>query len=175
MISVRKQSKKRGKGIAGIASLLPGPNSVKVGFVAGEAEPDVIQRAIWQEFGTKGSGKPFVRKGKGGKVMGGFGGPIPERPAVRNALRGGQATSKSLLKSEAAQIVQNAAAGRSAATSKRSALRRLGVKVKTDIQTEIVALKSPPNAPITIALKGSSNPLIDSGEMLKSVGWEIKD
>ena len=42
------------------------------------------------------------------------------------------------------------------------------------IQQRIVDLKEPPNSPITIALKGSSNPLVDTGHMRQSVTWEVE-
>lgn len=35
-------------------------------------------------------------------------------------------------------------------------------------------LKSPPNHPFTIQNKGSSNPLIDTGNLLESITWEKK-
>lgn len=53
------------------------------------------------------------------------------------------------------------------------ALKLLGELVQTKIQQEIVELKSPINAAITIALKGSSNPLIDTGHMRQSIRWEL--
>lgn len=164
MVSARKVHKRRGKGIAGIASLLPGPNQVKVGFPAGEADSDVIQRAIWQEFGTRG-----------GASGGGWGGPIPERPFMRNAIRDGQGWNKALMKTEARRIIVDAIKGKDVAMSKRLALRRLGIKVQGDIQASIVSLRSPPNSPVTIAMKGSSNPLIDSGEMHGAVSYMVDE
>ena len=53
-------------------------------------------------------------------------------------------------------------------------LNKLGVEAVNDIQDTIVSLKSPANADSTIALKGSSNPLIDSGHMRQSVTYQIK-
>lgn len=40
-------------------------------------------------------------------------------------------------------------------------------------QTYITELKNPPNAAYTIAQKGSSNPLIDTGSMRASVTWKV--
>ena len=164
MVSARKVHKRRGKGIAGIASLLPGPNQVKVGFPAGEADSDVIQRAIWQEFGTRG-----------GASGGGWGGPVPERPFMRNAIRDGQSSNKAMMKTEARRIIVDAIKGKDVAMSKRLTLRRLGIKVQGDIQASITSLRSPPNSPVTIAMKGSSNPLIDSGEMRDSVAFKVEE
>lgn len=57
----------------------------------------------------------------------------------------------------------------------RAQLSRLGVLAQGDIQMEITALSSPPNTPSTIARKGSSNPLIDTGAMRGAVTWKLDD
>lgn len=49
-----------------------------------------------------------------------------------------------------------------------------GEAVKGHIQEKIVDLREPPNAPRTIARKGSSNPLVDTGTMLNAVTYKIK-
>lgn len=175
MVTVKKVHTKRGKGIAGIGPLSRGPTAVKVGFVKGEADADVIQRAIWQEFGTKGSGKPFVKKAKGGKMIGGFGGPIPERPFMRNAMRENASKYRNMLRQGAAKIIRAVAEGANAGTTIRLALRQLGVTAQGDVQASIISLTSPPNSPLTIALKGSSNPLVDTGEMHNKVAWKIDE
>ena len=54
------------------------------------------------------------------------------------------------------------------------ALSRAGIMFKNAIQREITNLKEPPNALSTILKKGSSNPLIDSGDMRKSVKWKLR-
>lgn len=127
-----------------------GPTRVKVGFPAGTANVD---KAIWNEFGTRG---------------GGWGGPIPERPFMRNAMRDNGRKYEDAMKSSVAALL-------SSKTTIKVVLSKLGVMASGDIQKEITALKSPPNSPVTIALKGSSNPLIDTGEMRASVTWKIDD
>lgn len=37
-----------------VPSVITGPKRVKVGFPVGEADADNIQKAIWNEFGTRG-------------------------------------------------------------------------------------------------------------------------
>ena len=54
------------------------------------------------------------------------------------------------------------------------ALQRAAEVFQGAIQKEITNLKEPPNSPATIAKKGSSNPLIDSGDMRKSVKWKLR-
>lgn len=49
----------------------------------------------------------------------------------------------------------------------------LGQQVKKDVQQKIVDLRTPPNSPKTIAAKGSSNPLIDTGQMRQSIDYVV--
>lgn len=140
-----------------VPNLPTGPSRVKVGFPAGEASAGNISKAVWNEFGTRG-----------GASGGGWGGPIPERPFMRNAMRDNKAAYVSALKMMARQIVEGS-------LSMFAAMSRLGLKAQGDIQKEISSLMSPPNSPVTIALKGSSKPLIDTGEMRQSVTYKVED
>lgn len=142
---------------------LRGPKKVKVGLVAGEADSDNIMKGIYNEFGTKGSGKGF-KTPRGG----GFGGPIPERPFLRNAMRDNRAKYRDGMKTSAKKLLLGQ-------TSLHTVLSKLGVLAQGDVQDSITSLSSPPNSPVTVALKGSSNPLIASGELRKSVSYKIGD
>jgi hypothetical protein len=51
----------------------------------------------------------------------------------------------------------------------RQAIGRVGEWLTTAVKKKIRDLKIPPNAPQTITRKGSSNPLIDTGQMIQSV------
>lgn len=53
-------------------------------------------------------------------------------------------------------------------------LNAMGRKAQNIIRDEITALDTPPNAPSTIAKKGSNNPLVDTGDMRKAVTWQIR-
>ena len=53
-------------------------------------------------------------------------------------------------------------------------LRKMGEKGADFISQEIVALRIPPNSPKTIRLKGSSNPLVDSGDMQRAATYQIR-
>lgn len=153
MVYVKVRRKRRRK----LPESIPGPRKVKVGFPAGKADGDVIARAIWNEFGTKG-----------GASGGGWGGPIPERPFMRNAMSQKKGEYREALKRAALKIVLGEA-------SLAEVLSKLGTRAQGDIQREITALSSPPNSPVTVALKGSSNPLIDSGEMRGAVTWKVEE
>lgn len=52
------------------------------------------------------------------------------------------------------------------------ALEKAAQVIKQGIQRYITALQTPPNAPLTIMLKGSSNPLIDTGKMRRSISYK---
>ena len=54
------------------------------------------------------------------------------------------------------------------------ALNLTGADIAGQLQESIITFSSPPNAPSTIAKKGVDNPLIDSGNMLNSVDWEVE-
>jgi hypothetical protein len=55
------------------------------------------------------------------------------------------------------------------------ALGLVGVFMKGKIQAKIVALRTPANAPSTIARKGSSNPLMDKGQMNEKIDWVVQN
>lgn len=48
-------------------------------------------------------------------------------------------------------------------------LERIGLEAAAAVQEYMTNLSEPPNAPSTIAKKGSNNPLIDTGELRQSV------
>ena len=52
-------------------------------------------------------------------------------------------------------------------------LRSLGEYLRSQIVRTITKLKEPPNSPYTVAVKGSSNPLIDTGELRSSISYEL--
>lgn len=54
-----------------------------------------------------------------------------------------------------------------------SALMKVGVVAVGKVQKYMTDLKTPPNAPSTIRKKGSSNPLIDSGQLRSSVTFKV--
>lgn len=129
---------------------------VQVGFPAGVAKQANIEKAIWNEFGTRG-----------GASGGGWGGPIPERPFMRNAMKNNENKYRAAMKGQAPKILNGK-------VKPTMVLEKLGIMAQSDIQQEITTLVSPPNSPVTIARKGSSNPLIDTGEMRQAVTYRVK-
>lgn len=88
---------------------------------------------------------------------------IPERPFMIPA--GNKAANKTV------NITVHSIAG---GMDEQQALSKAGELFVGFIQKEITNLKEPPNSPYTIEKKGSSNPLIDSGDMRKSVKWKLR-
>lgn len=146
---VRKTRKK----VTGRA--LTGPTRVKVGFPAGEADGLTVMKAVWNHFGTRG-----------GASGGGWGGPIPERPFMANAVREGRGKYRSLMRADAKGILDGSG-------SLDRTMRRLGELAKGDIQSHIGST-GPANSPVTVGLKGSSTPLIDTGAMRQAVTYKVE-
>ena len=125
-----------------------GVSGVRVGFFSTAKYQDgtpVAAVAAKNEFGT-GDGR------------------IPERPFFRRAMAETEDGITNVLKSgiDPQKMV----------VDERLA-EKVGAYVQGEIQESITALKEPPNVPETIANKGSSNPLIDTGFMRESVAYEV--
>jgi len=119
----------------------------KVGVQQGETRQDgaetsdmVIVAAV-NEFGTR---------------------TIPERPFMRNAFDKNKGKIKKVQDELYSRILQNR-------ISPRQGLGLLGEAMERLTKKEITDLRTPPNAPATVAKKGSSNPLIDTGQLRQSI------
>lgn len=129
---------------------------VKVGFPAGKTGSDILNIAIWNHYGTRG-----------GASGGGWGGPIPERPFLENAIRSNKQKYIKGMKQGAKSVFLGS-------TTMAQIMSKLGILAQGDIQSEITNLSDPPNSPVTIALKGSSNPLVDNGNLRGAVTYEVE-
>lgn len=49
-----------------------------------------------------------------------------------------------------------------------------GQQMATAIKTQIRNISSPPNSSATVAAKGSSNPLKDTGNLIESIDWRVE-
>lgn len=133
-----------------IPNLAGQPTRVKVGYPAGETGGEIIKRAIWNHYGTHRNGKQH----------------IPPRPWLLNAMRQNRSKYLKALKVIASQVVTGK-------TTLDAALRILGRQAKDDVINALVELREPANAPSTIRAKGSSNPLIDTGDMRTSTTFKV--
>jgi|GEM_PF-3620040 hypothetical protein len=134
-----------------------GPTQVKVGLVAGKTDGEEIKKGIWNHYGTRG-----------GRSGGGWGGPIPARPFLANAMRANRKKYQNMMSSGAHSIFTQSA-------SPLTILQRLGVLAQGHTQEEITNLQSPPNSPLTIKLKGFANPLVNIGGMRKAITYSVEN
>jgi hypothetical protein len=140
---------------------------VKVGFPSGK-EPgkpdrqsedtassmaDVATIAAIQEFGT-------TRAGRGNSVT------IPSRPFMKNALD----TNKKKLGILQGKLSTEILEGK---RSVQNGLEIIGEFMVGNIKRAINDMTDPPNAESSIKAKGSSHPLIDSGQMKNSVTYIV--
>lgn len=128
---------------------------VKVGYFAGPeaqrpGEPVTnVELAVIHEFGAPGA-------------------KIPERSFIRSTVDANRAEYVAIL----SKCLKKAVMGR---MDFHQAFGILGEKVKADIQNRVRNGSGipPPNAPYTIAKKGSARPLVDSGRMIDSITYVV--
>lgn len=110
----------------------------------------VVQVATFHEFGVEGNGVN-----------------IPERSFLRATIDENRAQYKALIR----------AAVRDVLTGKLTQGRALGIigtKVQADVIRRIDDGIAPANAPATIRAKGSSKPLIDTGQLKQSITYVVE-
>lgn len=90
---------------------------------------------------------------------------IPPRPFFRNTI----AEHKDEWPKQAAALME-ANGG-----DVRQTLERMGDGVKGQIVKTIQAFREPPNAAATVKKKGFDKPLIDTGTLWRSIGYEVAD
>ena len=126
-------------------------NEVTIG-VHGDVGSDIFDRATWNEFGTHD---------KKGKVL------IPERSFIRACFD----SVKADINRDMGKIAERVVAGQ---MKVKTGLNLLGDATKGRVQEFATDLRDPPNTKETIAAKGSSNPLVDTGQMIGSIDYKIK-
>lgn len=132
-----------------------GKHQVRIGFPAGvqhNSEGDSIamaELAAVHEFGAHSVG-------------------IPERPFMRTSIQKNRTRYVALTRQNIKKILQKQ-------MDIRTALGQLGELAKGDMQKEIAQGSFAPLKPSTIRRKGSSKPLIDSGQMRQSIAWELDE
>lgn len=127
---------------------------VKVGILSSSGEVDgvaIVDYATWNENGV-------MSKSGGWK--------IPPRPFIK----GWADTNKDKISNMIGKLYGQVATGK---LTSEEALKKLGVFGKSGIQSYIRRGNFTPNAHSTIKNKGSSQPLIDTGTMRKSVNYEV--
>ena len=89
---------------------------------------------------------------------------IPER----SFLRSGYDSNRDKVMEKAQKALADVAAGRMSANALYSAV---GLELSSKIKDYARDLDSPANHPFTADRKGSSNPLVDSGDMIGGITW----
>ena len=129
---------------------------VKAGILGGATSADgknIAEYAAYNEFGTKN---------------------IPARPFMRTV-------AKERPKVWVGQMVRKIRGNATKPEAWKGALVLAGESMKSDIQYSIQAGKWTPNAPATVAAKARKgktepdHPLIDTGQMLAAVSYEVVD
>lgn len=96
-----------------------------------------------------------------------FGLGVPERSFLRGYVDENKQRVRGMIKALAAQVDQGK-------LTQEMALERLGMTIVGEIQKRISQGIPPPNAPATIARKGSSTPLIDTGQLRSSITHKVR-
>lgn len=117
---------------------------------------------------TAASGEKFLAKGEGNSLEFYYwltaSVKIPERSFLR---AGHDKYADEVLKKVEMALGQVISGDMSEQQFYDMAGRMLATKIKSYARD----LKSPPNSNATILAKGSSNPLVDTGEMIESISW----
>lgn len=129
-------------------------NQIRVGMFA-KVGDKVLTKAIVNEFGT-------TKAGKNNNIV------IPERSFIRSTYN----KQYKKVGERFNQIFVSISKGNYNIIPK---LKLIGLEQETETKKTITDMKTPANAPSTIAKKGSSNPLIDTGEMRSKVSHEVKN
>jgi len=112
----------------------------------GDVGKDNLTKGFANEFGTKN---------------------IPER----SFIRAGFDAEKGNINRDAEKLVKKVVAME---IKSQTAAELLGDTAKGRIQEFAIDLRDPPNAASTIKQKGSSNPLVDTGQMIGAIDYKVK-
>jgi phage gpG-like protein len=93
-------------------------------------------------------------------------GHIPARSFLRSTFREQRTAMLSITKELYFQVIFKK-------ISMEKALAVIGEKFVSEIKAKITAGIDPPNAESTIARKGSSTPLVDTGQLINSISYKV--
>lgn len=110
----------------------------------GEEPVSLLDVAIWNELGIG----------------------VPERSFIRAWFDEANGVNRELLRRALVSVVKGQ-------RTLPQALELVGLKFQGEVQKKIAAGVPPPNAPSTIAQKGSSTPLIDTGQLRQSITFVV--
>jgi hypothetical protein len=131
-------------------------------------------RGSYAKAGVIGSGKPRTGGGVTNVLIAAvheFGSPengIPERAPIRTSFAAHRAEYLEMLRSVVKSVYQLKG-------GLEPGLGRIGAKMAADIKRGITSGPGlpPPLAPETVERKGSDRPLVDTGQYVNSITWEV--
>ncbi len=124
--------------------------SVLIG-IFGEDDSQMVEIGAYNEFGTC---------------------RIPERSFIRAGFDANKERIDQICEMALNEAIEGALNGSSQLDAK-SMYDLIGLQVADIIREFLTDLRIPPNAPSTIRRKGSSNPLIDTGQLRSSIVWKV--
>lgn len=127
-------------------------SKINVGVPVGKSEADgtpVALIAAVHEFGSPQKG-------------------IPERPFLRTTIQENRAKYVQLNRRNLVEVLNGK-------MNVEQALGQLGEVAKGDVQAKIASGGFAPLKEATIKRKGSSKPLIDTGQLRQSIAWELSN
>lgn len=92
---------------------------------------------------------------------------IPQRSFIRSAFDENLNLIEQLVEKQYGEIIDGT-------KSISSGLGIIGQFIESTVKLKIRQIRMPPNSPRTIAMKGSSKPLIDFGQMFAAVRYVVK-
>lgn len=147
-----------------------GSKSIEIGIFGSDAGEEILLRATSNEFGanikvTEGTraffssmGMPLSAKTRTIR--------IPERSFIRGYFRNEEKRIQKVAHKLIGQVVMQE-------ITADEYFDAMGQEMVSGVQKYLTDLKSPPNHPLTIAMKRSSNPLIDTGQMRNSITYRV--
>lgn len=122
---------------------------VKIGIQSDAGRYDngisVLDVAVWNEYGTS---------------------RIPSRPFIRQCYALHSERAAALLKNAVIQVGKGA--------DPFIVLSRVGLWYETQMKHTLRSFPWKPNSPITVKRKKSNKPLIDTGQLVNSIRYEVK-
>lgn len=91
---------------------------------------------------------------------------IPER----SFIRAGYDQNRDEVLKKAGKLLADVAAGNMTADA---CYQATGIELSSKIKDYAIDLKDPPNSGFTVSRKGSSNPLVDTGDMIGGITWRV--
>jgi len=127
---------------------------------------DLVDIAASNEFGVERKNPVTMRRKSGGKYLKVTSKKVPERSFLRS-------TADEQRENIARQVQVIAAAIIDGKMSVHKGLMIIGLEHARQIKRKILMLRHPANSLMTILKKGSSNPLIDTGQLMQSIRAKV--